>query len=145
MAEQNQSQSDDEKTEEPTQQRLDDFRKLHITTGGKNVSDNRKKYVGQESDATRGSGVIDHMRKNGIATFEATQEAQDHWVAHVNEVAKQTIFMQTDSWYWGANVPGKPRVFMPYAGGVGAYRQKCDEVAAAGYEGFALSKDTVPA
>jgi cyclohexanone monooxygenase len=91
------------------------------------------------------SGVIDHMRKNGIASFEATPEAQDAWVAHVNEVAAQTLFMQSDSWYWGANIPGKPRVFMPYAGGVGAYRQKCDEVAEAGYEGFALGREAVSA
>jgi len=47
--------------------------------------------------------------------------------------------MQADSWYLGANIPGKPRVFMPYVGGVGAYRIKCDQVAAAGYEGFVLA------
>jgi cyclohexanone monooxygenase len=60
-------------------------------------------------------------------------------VAHVNEVANATLFPLANSWYVGANVPGKPRVFMPYAAGVGAYRQKCDAVAASGYEGFALS------
>ncbi len=57
----------------------------------------------------------------------------------MNEVANKTLYPSAASWYMGANIPGKPRVFMPYIGGVGAYRQKCDEVAAEGYEGFELS------
>jgi hypothetical protein len=60
-------------------------------------------------------------------------------IEHVNDIAAQTMFMLADSWYLGANIPGKPRVFMPYPGGVGAYRQKCDEVTAAGYQGFHLT------
>ena len=62
-------------------------------------------------------------------------------MAHVNEVADGTMLTTPScaSWYLGVNVPGKPRVFMPYVGGVGAYREKCDAVAAAGYEGFQLS------
>ena len=91
------------------------------------------------------SGVIEHMRSAGISTFEAQEQAQTDWVAHVNDLASQTLFMQANSWYLGANVPGKPRVFMPYVGGVGTYRQKCDEVAAAGYEGFTLGKESVSA
>ncbi len=71
--------------------------------------------------------------------IEATQAAEDAWVAHVNEVADMTLYPQANSWYIGANVPGKPRVFMPYVAGVGVYRQKCDEVAANGYEGFEMS------
>ena len=71
--------------------------------------------------------------------MEADAEAEVEWVAHVNDIAAQTMFMLADSWYLGANIPGKPRVFMPYPGGVGAYRQKCDEVTAAGYEGFTLT------
>ena len=59
---------------------------------------------------------------------------------HVAEVGSLTLFPLADSWYMGANVPGKPRVFLPYVGGVGAYRAKCDEVAANGYEGFTLTK-----
>jgi cyclohexanone monooxygenase len=59
-------------------------------------------------------------------------------VQHVAEVGSLTLFPKANSWYMGANVPGKPRVFLPYVGGVGAYRQKCDEVAANGYEGFTL-------
>jgi cyclohexanone monooxygenase len=79
------------------------------------------------------------MRDRGHATIEATVEAQDAWVDHVNVVGHMTLYPQANSWYMGANVPGKPRVFMPYIGGVGVYRQKCDEVAAKGYEGFRLS------
>ncbi|MEW9550578.1 flavin-containing monooxygenase [Nonomuraea sp. NPDC050783] len=79
------------------------------------------------------------LRAGGIATIDADPAAEDAWVAHVNEVASYTLYPRADSWYMGANIPGKPRVFMPYAGGVGAYRQKCDQVAADGYEGFVLS------
>ena len=64
----------------------------------------------------------------------------DDWVEHVNAAANATLLPQAHhSWYLGANVPGKPRVFMPYAGGMERYREICAEVAAAGYRGFALS------
>jgi cation diffusion facilitator CzcD-associated flavoprotein CzcO len=85
------------------------------------------------------SGAIEHMREHGLDVMEADQDAETEWVAHVNEVAEQTMFMLADSWYLGANIPGKPRVFMPYPGGVGPYRQKCNEVAEAGYTGFTIS------
>ena len=71
--------------------------------------------------------------------IEATQAAQDAWVDHVNQVAHKTLYPAANSWYMGANIEGKPRVFMPYIGGVGAYRVKCDEIAANGYPGFILS------
>ena len=60
-------------------------------------------------------------------------------MAHVNEVAHNTLYPQANSWYMGANIPGKPRIFMPYIGGVGVYRRICNEVAAKGYEGFVMS------
>jgi cyclohexanone monooxygenase len=85
------------------------------------------------------AGVIEHLGDQGLRTIEATLQAQDAWVDHVNEIAGYTLYPKANSWYMGANVPGKTRVFMPYAGGVGAYRKKCDEVAAKGYEGFALA------
>ena len=75
----------------------------------------------------------------GLRTIEPTAEAQDAWVAHVAEIADFTLVSKANSWYMGANVPGKPRVFMPYLGGVGPYAQRCEEIAAAGYEGFALA------
>ncbi len=73
-------------------------------------------------------------------SIEATTQAQDAWVDHVNEVAAFTLFPTANSWYMGANVPGKPRVFMPYIGGVDVYRQICDDVAAKDYEGFNLGR-----
>lgn len=75
----------------------------------------------------------------GVAAVEATDRAQDDWVAHVHDVAYTTLFPHADSWYAGANIPGKTRVFMPYVGGVGPYREQCDAVAAAGYDGFTLT------
>src|SRR6202011_2429760 len=80
------------------------------------------------------------MRKRDLGCIEPTAEAEAAWVAHVNEVAHRTLYPKAASWYMGANIPGKPRVFLPYIGGVGVYRQKCDEVAANGYEGFAFSQ-----
>jgi cyclohexanone monooxygenase len=84
------------------------------------------------------AGCLAWLREHGHRTIEATAPAQEAWVAHVNEVGHMTLYPRAASWYMGANVPGKPRVFMPYVGGVGAYRQHCDAVAARGYEGFAL-------
>ena len=81
---------------------------------------------------------LDHMRRNGLTRIEARSDAQEAWVEHVNAVAKTTLFYEAKSWYLGCNIPGKPEVFMPYAGGQPAYRKRCDEVARAGYEGFEL-------
>jgi hypothetical protein len=86
-----------------------------------------------------------HMREHGIDAIEPTQEAQDAWAKHAEEVGNSTLYPTADSWYMGSNVPGKPRVFLPYIGGVGAYRIKCDEVTANGYEGFAMSRAATPA
>jgi cyclohexanone monooxygenase len=71
--------------------------------------------------------------------IEAEAEAEANWVAHVNEVADATLYPRANSWYVGANIPGKPRVFMPYVGGVSVYRKLCDEIAADGYRGCKLS------
>jgi cyclohexanone monooxygenase len=86
-----------------------------------------------------------HMRETGFTTIDADESAEDDWVQHVNEVASFTLFPTANSWYVGANIPGKPRVFMPYIAGVAMYRQKCDDVAAKGYEGFVLGADREPA
>jgi len=84
------------------------------------------------------AACISYLRDRHVAAIEATAEAENAWVAHVTEVANATLFPLANSWYMGANVPGKPRVYLPYIGGVGVYRQKCDEVAARGYQGFTL-------
>ncbi|AUX39666.1 cyclohexanone monooxygenase [Sorangium cellulosum] len=83
---------------------------------------------------------IAYLRARGFERIEATAEAEDVWVAHSKEVADGTLYPLANSWYIGANVPGKARVLMPYAGGVGAYRKRCEAVAAQGYEGFSLSR-----
>jgi cyclohexanone monooxygenase len=77
----------------------------------------------------------------GFSHIEAEPEAEEAWVRHNNEVADRTLYPLANSWYVGANIPGKPRVFMPYVGGVTAYKKKCDEVAARGYEGFRFGVD----
>ncbi|MBM3394075.1 MAG: NAD(P)/FAD-dependent oxidoreductase [Betaproteobacteria bacterium] len=82
---------------------------------------------------------LQHLRARGLRTIEARVEAEDEWVKHVNMVAGKHLRSACNSWYLGANIPGKERVFMPYIGGFPAYQQKCREVVAAGYEGFELS------
>ncbi len=82
-----------------------------------------------------------HMQEHGQATIEPETDAETAWVAHVNEVAGRTLFPQAASWYMGANIPGKPRVFLPYVGGLGTYAKICNEVAEAGYRGFRLTGD----
>ncbi len=80
---------------------------------------------------------IDDVRADGHRTIEATPEAADAWVAHVNSIAGLTIYPTCNSWYLGANVPGKPRVFMPLLG-FPPYVERCNAVAANGYDGFVL-------
>ena len=80
--------------------------------------------------------IIGAVRDRGAQAVEPAPGAEDAWVAHNQELAQATLFPTADTWYMGANIPGKARVFMPYLGLVGPYRQKCDEVAAAGFEGF---------
>jgi len=75
-------------------------------------------------------------RERGVTEVEALEPAQDEWVARVAELAGRTLYPRTDSYYVGANVEGKPRVFAPFAGGLDAYRRICDGVAAEGYRGF---------
>jgi cyclohexanone monooxygenase len=83
---------------------------------------------------------IGHLVDEGISTIEATATAQEEWAQHVSDVADLSLFPKTDSWYVGTNVPGKPRVLMPYLGGFDTYAKRCDEVAAGGYVGFRLEQ-----
>ena len=80
------------------------------------------------------------MRSKGLSVVEPELEAENKWVDHVQEVANKTLFPQANSWYMGANIPGKPRLFMPYIGGVGAYRKICEEIVANNYRGFKFEK-----
>jgi len=81
---------------------------------------------------------IAHLRDTGIATIEPTGAGEDAWVEHVREVGDASLYPRAKSWYMGANIPGKPRVLLPYVGGVGRYREICDSVAERGYDGFLL-------
>jgi len=84
------------------------------------------------------SDCIRYVRDHGLTVCEPTREAEDKWVQHHEETAAATLVPKTVSWYMGSNVKGKPRRLLSYIGGVGQYRQKCDEVAAKNYEGFAM-------
>ncbi|HNM85004.1 MAG: NAD(P)/FAD-dependent oxidoreductase [Mycobacterium sp.] len=85
--------------------------------------------------------AIGYLDEHGYAAIEATPDAVDNWIAECAQRAESTLFTKANSWYLGANVPGKPRVFMLFIGGFATYLDICDEVAAAGYKGFSLLKD----
>jgi cyclohexanone monooxygenase len=115
------------------------FPNLFIITGPGSPSVLSNMIVSIEQHVDWIADGLSHMRERGLAVMEADEAAEDKWVAHVNEVAHGTLYPQANSWYMGANIPGKPRIFMPYIGGVGVYRQICNEVAAKGYDGFVLT------
>jgi cyclohexanone monooxygenase len=115
------------------------FPNLFIITGPGSPSVLSNMIVSIEQHVDWITDCIGYMRDRGFEAMEANKDAEDKWVANVNEVAYTTLYPQANSWYMGANVPGKPRIFMPYIGGVGPYRQICNDVAAKGYEGFAMT------
>jgi cyclohexanone monooxygenase len=80
---------------------------------------------------------LEALRAKGATVIEATPQAEEDWVAHVRETAGTTLRSTCSSWYVGANIPGKPRVFMPYIGGLPAYIERCEAIVEADYEGFA--------
>jgi cyclohexanone monooxygenase len=115
------------------------FPNLFAITGPGSPSVKSNMVVSIEQHVDWISDCLVHLREHEIETIEPLEEAQEAWVDHVNAVANETVYTRAKSWYMGDNIPGKPRVFMPYVAGVGAYRRKCDEVVARGYEGFILS------
>jgi cyclohexanone monooxygenase len=115
------------------------FPNLFIITGPGSPSVLSNMIVSIEQHVDWITDCIGYMRDRDLVAMEAKKDAEDKWVDHVNEVAQTTLYPQANSWYMGANIPGKPQIFMPYIGGVGAYRQICNDVAAKGYEGFAMS------
>ena len=116
------------------------FPNLFTVTGPGSPSVLSNMLVSIEQHCDWITDCIHHLNSNGLNTIEAEQQAEDQWVKHVFEVADGTMLTapSCSSWYLGVNIPGKPRVFMPYVGGVGNYRAKCSSVAANGYEGFKL-------
>jgi cyclohexanone monooxygenase len=115
------------------------FPNLFIITGPGSPSVLSNMIVSIEQHVEWITDCIAYMRDRGFEAMEANRDAEDKWVDHVNEVAHTTLYPQANSWYMGANIPGKPQIFMPYIGGVGVYRQICNDVAAKGYEGFAMT------
>jgi cyclohexanone monooxygenase len=115
------------------------FPNLFIITGPGSPSVLSNMIVSIEQHVDWIADCLVYLRDRGLAAIEAKVDAEDAWVDHVNEVGHMTLYPRANSWYMGANVPGKPRIFMPYVGGVFTYRQKCDDVAAKGYEGFTLA------
>jgi cyclohexanone monooxygenase len=116
------------------------FPNLFIITGPGSPSVLSNMIVSIEQHVDWITDCLGYLRAAGFEAMEAEREAEEKWVAHVNEVAHSTLYPQANSWYMGANIPGKPQVFMPYIGGVGAYRRICNDVAAKGYKGFVMSE-----
>jgi cation diffusion facilitator CzcD-associated flavoprotein CzcO len=92
-----------------------------------------------EHDVEWIADCIQYVEQHGITAIEPTEDAERRWVAYTAEQLEGTLYMKADSWWLGANIPGKPRVFMAFAGGLNKYRKRCAEIAEAGYEGFQLT------
>jgi cation diffusion facilitator CzcD-associated flavoprotein CzcO len=121
------------------------FPNLFTVTGPGSPSVLTNMPVAIEQHAEWIARIIAHLREAGLSRIEATPEAAERWVAEVNEAAEATLLpMASSSWYLGGHVPGKPKVFMPYAGGMARYRAICEEVASGGYDGFALRSNKRP-
>jgi cyclohexanone monooxygenase len=120
------------------------FPNMFLITGPGSPSVLTNMIVSIEEHVDWISACLTYLHDRQLGVIEATTEAEEAWVAHVNEVAQATLYPLANSWYMGANVPGKPRVFMPYTGGLPVYLEKCQEVAAKGYAGCTLRQE-VPA
>jgi cyclohexanone monooxygenase len=112
------------------------FPNLFMITGPQSPGVKSQMILACEQHVDWITDCVKYLRNRGLSRIEAEEDAEDAWVQHNNEVADRTLYPLANSWYVGANIPGKPRVFMPYVGGVSAYKKKCDEVAAREYEGF---------
>jgi cyclohexanone monooxygenase len=115
------------------------FPNLFLITGPGSPSVLSNMIVSIEHHVEWIADCLAYLRANNVTSIEATAEAEDAWVQHVNEVADATLYPTGNSWYLGANIPGKTRIFMPYVAGVGTYRKKCDDVVRGGYLGFRLA------
>lgn len=115
------------------------FPNLFMITGPGSPSVLSNMIVSIEQHVEWVADTIAHLQDKSLTRIEPVKEAEDKWVDRVNEAASMTLMPQANSWYMGANIPGKTRIFMPFVGGVDAYRDICDKVAADGYDGFALA------
>ena len=112
------------------------FPNLFTITGPSSPSVLSNMLVSIEQHVDWVADCIGWMRDNDKTCIEPTDEAEHDWAEHTAHLASNTLYPKADSWYMGANVPGKPRMFLAYVGGVGAYRMICDQIAATGYHGF---------
>ena len=97
--------------------------------------------TGGEKQVNWVTEVIEDLDRDGYASIDTTSEAEQAWGAEMAEMASKTLYQHANSWYVGANIPGKPRYFMIYIGGFDQYQKRCDEQVSKGYEGFVLAKD----
>jgi len=116
------------------------FPNMFIITGPGSPSVKTQMILAIEQHADWIADCLAHARSNGITRIEADAEAEQKSVQHVNDVADSTLYPLANSWYVGANIPGKPRVFMPYVGGYEGYKRTCDAVAAEGYAGLTMTR-----
>ena len=117
---------------------VSDFPNMLIVVGPGSPSLLSNVMVSTEEQIDWLADLIRHMESRKLVEFEAEPQAEQRWVAHVNERAKETLYLSADSYYNGAEIPGKPRVFMPYSGGVRGYRRILHQCAQDGYSGFTL-------
>ncbi|WOF23938.1 NAD(P)/FAD-dependent oxidoreductase [Microbacterium betulae] len=113
------------------------FPNLFLVTGPQSPSVLSNVIVSIEQHVEWITRALADARRDGVVRMEATRDAEQEWVDHTRAVAESTVYRDASSWYVGANVAGKPRVVLPYVGGVGGFRERCEEVAADGYRGFA--------
>ena len=118
----------------------DGFPNLFVITGPGSPAVLANMVLGAEAHVDWIADCIAYLDENGYLGIEATPEAVDNWLAECAQRAEASLFTRANSWYLGANVPGKPRVFMLFIGGFGVYNDICAEVAGAGYKGFELIK-----
>jgi cyclohexanone monooxygenase len=117
------------------------FPNLFLVTGPQSPGVKTQMILSIEQHVDWIAECLVHLGSRGLARIEADPAAQQAWVEHVNEVANKTLYPLANSWYMGANIPGKPRVFMPYVGGVPAYTRKVNEAVSNGYAGFVLGPE----
>jgi cyclohexanone monooxygenase len=114
------------------------FPNLFIITGPGSPSVKSNMVCSIEQHVEWIADCIAYLDRHRLESIEASDKAEQDWVAHVNEVANKTLYPVAASWYSGSNIPGKPRVFMPYVGGLSTYNKICEDVVADRYRGFVL-------
>jgi len=115
------------------------FPNLFIIAGPGSPSVLANMVVGIEHHVDWIGDCIQYLKDNDLSQIDIDPVAEEEWVRHVNQMANRTLYTACNNWYLGANIPGKPRVFMPYIGGFPKYERKCEQVVREGYAGFKLS------